>query len=110
MLELQRLILIASNRSNKFFNYASLGRSSTPETIGQRHLIDEEVRVSMIIDGGITPMGNLWNHLATFGYGVTTGKYYEFGIHDGPQEPSTMFARSVLPNGIDHVQNESFIT
>jgi hypothetical protein len=104
------LLLIASNQSNKFFNYASLGRSTTPETIGQRHLIDEEVRVSMIIDGGIEAMGNLWNHVATFGYGVTTGKYYEIGIHDGPQEPSTMFSRSVLPAGIDHTQNESFMT
>lgn len=103
------LVLILSNQSNKFFNYFSMGRGATPETIGQRRLIDEEVRVSMLVDGGVVARGNVWNHVATLGYGVATGKYFEFGIHDGPLEPSTMLARSVLPNGLDHVQNDSFL-
>ena len=104
------LVLILSNQSNKFFNYFSMGRGKTPEAIGQKHLIDEEVRISMIIDGGVVARGNVWNHVGTLGYGVTTGTYYEFGIHDGPIEPTRMLSRSVLPNGITHVQNDSFLT
>jgi hypothetical protein len=104
------LVLILSNQSNRFFNYFSMGRGTTPEAIGQKHLIDEEVRVSMLVDGGITAHGNVWNHVANLGYGVRSGTYYEFGIHDGPLEPSLMLSRSVLPNGLIHVQNDSFMT
>jgi hypothetical protein len=103
------MFLIFANQSNKFFNYASLGRSNIPETIGQRKLIDEEVRVSMLVDGGIVARGNIINHVAQFGYGVRTGNYYEFGIHDAPLEPSLMFARAVLPTAINHIQNDSFM-
>lgn len=104
------LFLIFANQSNQFFNYASLGRSNIPETIGQRKLIDEEVRISMLVDGGIIARGNIINHIGQFGYGVRTGNYYEFGIHDAPLEPSLMFARAVLPTAINHIQNDSFMT
>lgn len=103
------MLLIFTNQSSKFFNYASLGRSNIPETIGQRKLIDEEIRISMLVDGGVVAHGNIVNHVAQFGYGVRTGTYYEFGIHDGPIEPSLMFARAVLPTPISHTQNDSFM-
>jgi hypothetical protein len=104
------ILLILANQSNRFFNYASLGRSNIPETIGQQRLIDEEVRISMVQDGNIVAKGNIMNHFAQFGYGVRTGKYVEFGIHDGPIEPSLMFSRSVLPNAMDHIQGDGFMS
>jgi len=104
------MFLIFANQSSKFFYYGSLGRSNVPETIGQRKLFDEEVRISMLVDGGVVARGNIINHVAQFGYGVRTGDYYEFGIHDAPLEPSLMFSRAVFTTPIHHDQNDSFMT
>lgn len=104
------MVAILSNQSNKFFNYFSMGTGTTPETIGQKSLIAEVIRISVLTDGSIAARGSVWNHVANLGYGAPSGTYYEFGIHDGPLEPSRMFSRSVLPAGLSHVQNESFVT
>jgi hypothetical protein len=99
-----------ANQTNKSFTYGSMGFSSVPETIGQKTLIDEKIRVSVLVDGSIIARGNVLNHLINFGYGPISGKYYEFGIHDSDQEPSRMLARAVLKSGVDHTQNKSFVT
>jgi len=99
-----------ANQSVKFFIYMSMGIGTTVETIGQKKLTQEVVRVSVLRDGSMAARGNVWNHVGNFGYGVTTNKYWEFGIHDAPLEPSLMLSRSVLPSGLQQTQNETFLT
>jgi hypothetical protein len=99
-----------ANQSIKFFIYMSMGTGTTLETIGQKKLSNEVVRVSVLRDGSMAARGNVWNHVGNFGYGVRTDKFWEFGIHDNPLEPSLMLSRSVLPSGLQQTQNETFLT
>jgi len=104
------LVNILADQSVKFFIYMSMGTGTTIETIGQKRLSEEVVRVSVLRDGSMAARGNVWNHVGNFGYGVKTAKYWEFGIHDSPLEPSLMLSRSVLPTGLQQTQNETFLT
>lgn len=104
------IVNILANQSIKFFIYMSMGLGTTLETIGQKKLSEEIVRVSVLRDGSMAARGNVWNHVGNFGYGVQTNKYWEFGIHDSPLEPSLMLSRSVLPSGLQQTQNETFLT
>ena len=81
-----------ANQSVKFFIYMSMGIGTTVETIGQKKLTQEVVRVSVLRDGSMAARGNVWNHVGNFGYGVTTNKYWEFGIH-ACHLPSNITAR-----------------
>lgn len=104
-------------QSDRFYLWMSMGTSTTPERIGQKKLLAEEIRVSVQKDGSMAGRGSVWNHVANFGYGVRSDTYYEFGVHDADQEPeeptdpiSRLLARAVLPNGLEHTQNDTFIT
>ena len=99
-----------ASQSTKDQTYMSLGTSNVPETIGQRKLLKPEARLSVLIDGGVAARGNVLNHIGTFGYGLRTDKYYEFGIHDSALEPSNMFSRSVIARGLQQTQNGTFLT
>lgn len=103
-------ILILTGLSNKFFNWMSMGKATAPETIGQRKLIDERIRIPILVNGSVAAHGLIWNHVGNMGYGPPTDTYYEFGIHDGPIEPTTMLSRSVISGGLAHIQNQSFLT
>lgn len=103
------MVNILANQSTQFYNYMSMGSGTMQATIGQRKLQAEEARLSVLKDGSSIARGNVWNHVGNFGYGIRTGKYYEYGIHNGPLEPSKMLARSVLPNGLQQTQNETFL-
>lgn len=91
------------------FLWVSMGDNQTPERIGQKNLISEEMRVSVQKDGSMAARGSVWNHVGNMGYGVRTDKYYEFGIHN-KAEGGRMLSRSVLENGVDQVQNDTFLT
>jgi len=104
------IVNILANQSIRFFIYMSMGIGTTVETIGQKKLTQEIVRVSVLRDGSMAARGNIWNHVGNFGYGVQTNKYWEFGVHDAPLEPSIMLSRSVLPSGLQQTQNETFLT
>lgn len=99
-----------ANQSIRFYDFMSMGRGITPETIGQKKLLDEKVRLSVLKDGSMAARGNVWNHVGNFGYGVPTDKYFEFGIHDSPYESAKMLSRSVLAEGLQQYQNDSFLT
>ena len=104
------IVNLLANQSVRYFIYMSMGLGTTLETIGQKKLTEEIVRVSVLRDGSMAARGNVWNHVGNFGYGVRTNKYWEFGIHDSPLEPSLMLSRSVLPSGLQQTQNETFLT
>lgn len=104
------MVQILAMQSDKYYLWCSMGTNTTPERIGQKKLFAEEIRVSVQKDGGMAGRGNVWNHVANFGYGVRTDTYYEFGVHDADDEPSRMLARSVIPNGLEQTQNDTFIT
>lgn len=104
-------------QTDRFYLWCSMGTNTTPERIGQKKLLAEEIRVSVQKDGSMAGRGSVLNHVANFGYGVRSDTYYEFGVHDANQEPVTaddppsrMLSRSVIPNGLEHTQNDTFIT
>lgn len=99
-----------ANQTIKFYNYMSMGLGTVPETIGQKRLISEKARLSVLKDGSMAARGNVWNHVGNFGYGIETNKYFEFGIHDSPLDPSNMLSRSVLVSGLQQIQNDTFLT
>ena len=99
-----------ANQSIRLYIYMSIGTGITPEAIGQKQLVSEQARLSVLKDGGMAARGNVWNHVGNYGYGIPTAKYTEFGIHDLPLEPSQMLSRSVLENGLQHTQNDTFLT
>lgn len=99
-----------ANQARKDQYYMSIGTSKVAETIGQRKLISPKARLSVLNDGGMAARGNVLNHIGTFGYGLETGVYYEFGIHDDAFEPSNMFSRSVISTGLQQTQNDKFLT
>lgn len=109
-LGISAMVQILSNFNNQYFLYLSMGTSTTPEAIGQNALLNEVIRIPITTNGSIAAHGQIWNHVGNLGYGPPTNTYYEFGIHNGPQEPSTMWSRSVLPTGLSHTQNSSFLT
>jgi len=86
-----------------------MGDNPTPERVGQKNLVHEEIRVSVQKEGSMAARGSVWNHVGNMGYGVRTDKYYEFGVHN-KAEGGRMLSRSVLENGIDQVQNDTFLT
>ena len=98
------IVNILANQSIKFFIYMSMGLGTTLETIGQKKLSEEIVRVSVLRDGSMAARGSVGTYVGNFGYGVQTNKYWEFGIHDSPLEPSLMLSRSVLPSGLQQTQ------
>ena len=104
------IVNILANQSIRFYFYMSMGLGTTPEAIGQKKLTSEVARLSVLKDGSMAARGNVWNHVGNFGYGIPTNKYYEFGIHDSPLEPSKMLSRSVLATGLQQTQNETFLT
>jgi hypothetical protein len=104
------IINTLANQSFSFYDYMSMGTSVVPETIGQKKLLTEIVRLSVLKDGGMAARGNAWNHVGNFGYGVPTAKYYEFGIHNSPNDDALMLSRSVLKDGLQQYQNDSFLT
>ena len=109
-LGISSMVQILSNQNNKFFMWLSMGTSTVPEAIGQHSLVAEAIRIPITTNGAIAAHGHVWNHVGNLGYGPPSGTYYEFGIHDGPQDPSIMLSRSVLSTGLVHVQNQSFLT
>ncbi len=104
------IVNILANQSIRYYFYMSMGTGTTPEAIGQKKLTAEAARLSVLKDGSMAARGNVWNHVGNFGYGIPTAKYYEFGIHDSPLEPSKMLSRSVLATGLQQTQNETFLT
>jgi hypothetical protein len=104
------IVNLLANQSVRYYFYMSIGTGTTPEAIGQKHLSAEAGRLSVLKDGSMAARGNVWNHVGNFGYGMPTAKYYEFGVHDSPLEPSKMLSRSVLTTGLQQTQNETFLT
>lgn len=103
------MVMILSQQSQLYYLYVSMGLGTTPEAIGQKALQNEQMRVSVETDGSQAGRGNVWNHVGTMGYGAISGTYTEFGIHDKPEEPSRMLARSVIEAGVEHQQNDTFV-
>lgn len=103
------MVQILSQTSQEYFIYVSMGLGTTPEAIGQKNLQNEQMRVSVETDGSQAGRGNVWNHVGTMGYGAISGRYTEFGVHNKPEEPSRMLARSVITDGVEHEQNDTFI-
>lgn len=103
------MVQLLAQNSQEFFLYVSMGLGTTPEAIGQKNLQDEQMRVSVETDGSQAGRGSVWNHVGTMGYGAISGNYTEFGIHNKPEEPSRMLARSVITDGVTHVQNDTFV-
>lgn len=104
------IVNILANQSIRYYFYMSMGTGTIPETIGQKRLTAEAARLSVLRDGSMAGRGNVWNHVGNFGYGIPTNRYYEFGIHDSPLEPSKMLSRSVLAAGLQQTQNDTFLT
>jgi hypothetical protein len=104
------IVNILANQSIRYYFYMSMGLGTTPEAIGQKRLTAEMARLSVLRDGSMAGRGNVWNHVGNFGYGIPTNRYYEFGIHDSPLEPSKMLSRSVLATGLQQTQSETFLT
>lgn len=103
------MVQLLSQQSQLYYLYVSMGLGTTPEAIGQKFLQNEQMRVSVETDGSQAGRGSVWNHVGTMGYGAISGTYTEFGIHDKPDEPSRMLARSVIEAGVEHVQNDTFV-
>lgn len=109
------MVYILAQQTDRYFNWVAMGRGQAPEAIGQKTLLDEELRVSVLTDGSQAARGTVWNHVGNLGYGAISGDYYEFGIFDLPEDiPPTkisrMLARSVMPNKLTHTQNDTFVT
>ena len=91
------------------FVIMSIGTSKIPEAIGQKALYVPVARLPILLYGGVTAKGNVLNHVGTFGYGLESNTYYEFGIHNAPLG-GIMFSRSVIESGLKQEQNNTFLT
>ena len=91
------------------FVYMSVGTSKIPEAIGQKALYAPVARLPILIYGGVTAKGSTLNHVGTFGYGLESNTYYEFGIHNA-ELGGVMFSRSVIESGLVQTQNNTFLT
>lgn len=107
---LTRFNLIMANKSSGFpFFYAS-GIGTSPVSIGNKKLDDENARVDMRRDGILDATGNVLFMRARFPSGIADADVSEFGACDLAEDPSTFFWRVVLDSNevLEHTQNQTW--
>lgn len=107
---LTRFNLIMANKSSGFpFFYAS-GTGTSPVSIGNKKLDDENARVDMRKDGILDATGNVLFMRARFPSGIADADISEFGACDLAEDPSTFFWRVVLDPSevLEHTQNQTW--
>lgn len=107
---LTRLNLIMANKSNAFFYYYVSGEGTSPVSIGNKGLDDENARVDMRTDGILDAFGNVLFMRARFPTGIPDATISEFGAADSEEDPSTFCWRVALNSGeyLEHTQGETF--
>lgn len=105
---LTRFNSIMANKSSAFFNFYASGTGTSPVSIGNKGLDDENARVDMRRDGILDATGNVLFMRARFPSGIADADISEFGACDQAEDPSTFAWRVVLSDPLEHIQNERF--
>lgn len=107
---LTRLNLIMANKSGGFFYFYASGEGTSPVSIGNKTLDDENARVDMRTDGILDAFGNVLFMRARFPTGVPDATISEFGACDTEEDPSTFCWRVVLDptEYLEHTQGETW--
>lgn len=107
---LTRLNLIMANKSSAFFYFIASGEGTSPVSIGNKGLDDENARIDMRTDGILDAFGNVLFMRARFPTGIPDATITEFGACDNEEDPSTFCWRVVLDptEYLTHTQNETW--
>jgi len=85
--------LTAATQADFFMQYIGLGTGTSAANASDTAL---ETELSSRVAGTLTPSGNVWQNIASFGPGVNTGAITESGIFS-ESTGGTMFARQTFP-------------
>lgn len=107
---LTRLNLIMAGKSGGFFYFYASGTGTSPVSIGNKGLHDENARIDMRTDGILDAFGNVLFMRARFPTGIPDATISEFGACDTEEDPSTFCWRVVLEPSeyLEHVQGETW--
>lgn len=107
---LTRLNLIMAGKSGGFFYFIASGEGTSPVSIGNKKLDNENARVDMRTDGILDAFGNTLFMRARFPTGIPDATITEFGACDAAEDPSTFCWRVVLDptEYLEHTQNETW--
>lgn len=107
---LTRFNLIMANQSGAFFYFYASGTGTSPVSIGNKKLHNENARIDMRTDGILDASGNSLFMRARFPSGIADATITEFGACDEPENPSTFAWRVKLDptEYLNHVQNETW--
>lgn len=84
--------LAQATQANYFMRYIALGTGAAAATSGDTTL---QTELPTRVAGTLTPSGNIWQNVASFGPGVNTGAITEAGIFS-ESTVGTLFARQVF--------------
>lgn len=84
--------LTLATQSDYFMRYIALGTGTNAATAADTAL---QIELATRVAGTLTPSGNIWQNVASFGPGVNTGAITEAGIFS-QSSAGTLFARQVF--------------
>lgn len=107
---LSRLNQIMAGKSGGYFYFYASGEGTSPVSIGNKGLDDENSRVDMRTDGILDAFGNVLFMRARFPSGIADATISEFGACDAEEDPSTFCWRVVLDSNeyLEHTQGETW--
>lgn len=108
-----RAVQILAGRNGSLFQYFASGTSNMIPLMGQTGLIAPNSRIDMLVNGWITPAGDILRMGGIFGSSNADAVVKEFGATDLPSDPSTFFNRNRIVESseyINHVLGNTFYT